>query len=71
VIELLESLVAQVEDAVRRGLSLEETRKAVDVTRFRERMAEGDSFRSAMFNDSIVRVAVESAYKAATAATKR
>jgi glyoxylase-like metal-dependent hydrolase (beta-lactamase superfamily II) len=66
-IELFESLVAQVNDAVRRGLSLDQTRKALDLTRFRERMAEGDAFRRAMFNDSIVRVAVESAYKAATA----
>ncbi|HEU4695007.1 MAG TPA: MBL fold metallo-hydrolase [Vicinamibacterales bacterium] len=71
VIELLESLVAQVGDAVRRGQSLEDTRKAVDVTRFRERMSEGDSLRSAQFGDSIVRVAVESAYKAATAAPRR
>ena len=65
VIELLESVVAQVGDAVRRGLSLEETRKALDVARFRERMTEGDTLRNAMFGDSIVRVAVESAYKAA------
>jgi cyclase len=65
VIELLESIVAQVGDAVRRGLSLEDTRKALDVTRFRERLTDGDTVRRAMFGDSIVRVAVESAYKAA------
>ena len=71
VIELLESLVEQVGDAVRRGLSLEDTRKAVDLTRFRERLSDGDSLRSAQFGDSLVRVAVESAYKAAAAAQRR
>jgi hypothetical protein len=53
------------------SLSLEDARKALDVTHIRERMTEGDSFRNAMFADSIVRVAVESAYTAAAAVTKR
>ena len=68
VIDLFESLVAQVDDAVKRGLTLDETRKIVDLTAFRTRMAGDDPVRNGVFGDSILRSAVELAYKAATAA---
>ena len=65
VIGLFESLVAQVSAAKKAGLSLDETRKKIDLSSFRDRMCGDDNFRRAQFNDSILRVAVERAYKAA------
>jgi glyoxylase-like metal-dependent hydrolase (beta-lactamase superfamily II) len=65
VIALLESLVAQVRSAVDRGLSLEDTRKAVDLQAFRARLAGDDPVRNGVFSDSILRVAIERAYTAA------
>jgi cyclase len=62
VIELLESVVGQVRDAVGRGLSLEETRKAVKLESFRRRLAGDDPVRLETFDDSIVRVAIQRAY---------
>lgn len=64
VIEMFESLVAQVAAAAKRGLSLDETRKAVNLQSFRDRMAGNDPFWRGMFADSIVREAVERTYKA-------
>jgi glyoxylase-like metal-dependent hydrolase (beta-lactamase superfamily II) len=65
VIGLFESLLAQVTAAKQSGLSLEETRQKVDLSSFRDRMCGDDAFRRAMFADSILREAVERAYKAA------
>ena len=65
VIALLESVVSQVRDAVKRGLSLEETRKAVKLEEFRRRLAGDDPVRVETFDDSIMRVGVERAYKEA------
>jgi glyoxylase-like metal-dependent hydrolase (beta-lactamase superfamily II) len=66
VIALFESLVAQVAAAVTQGLTLEATRKAVDLDEFRTRLAGDDAFRRATFNDSILREAVTRAYQAAS-----
>ena len=65
VVKLLESLNAQVNDAVKRGLSLEDTKKAVNLDSFRERLAGADRVRQGVFADSILREAIERAYKAA------
>ncbi|HVF44108.1 MAG TPA: MBL fold metallo-hydrolase [Pyrinomonadaceae bacterium] len=65
VISLLESVTSQVQDAVKRGLSLEETRKAVNLEGFRKRLAGDDPVRLDTFDDSIMRVGVERAYKEA------
>lgn len=65
VIALLESVVGQVQDAVKRGLSLEETRKAVNLESFRRRLAGDDPVRLETFDDSIMRVGIERAYKEA------
>ena len=65
VIALLESVVSQVQDAVKRGLSLEETRKAVSLESFRRRLAGDDPVRLETFDDSIIRVGIERAYKEA------
>jgi cyclase len=62
VIELLEAVVGQVQDAFKRGLSLEETRKAVKLESFRRRLAGDDPVRNETFDDSILRVAVQRAY---------
>ncbi len=64
-IKLLESLNTQVNDAVKRGLSLEDTKKAVNLDSFRERLAGDDPVRKGVFADSILREAIERAYKAA------
>jgi glyoxylase-like metal-dependent hydrolase (beta-lactamase superfamily II) len=65
VIALFESLLSQVAAAKQAGLSLEETRKKIDLSSFRDRMCGDDGFRRAMFGDSILREAVERAYQAA------
>lgn len=62
VIELLESVVGQVRDAAGRGLSLEETRKAVKLDGFRRRLAGDDPVRLETFDDSILGVAIRRAY---------
>lgn len=65
VIALLESVSGQVQDAVRRGLSLEETRKTLNLESFRLRMAADDAVRNDTFNTSILQSAVNQAYKQA------
>jgi cyclase len=65
VIALLESVTSQVQDAVKRGLTLEETRKAVNLESFRRRLAGDDPVRLETFDDSIIRVGIERAYKEA------
>ena len=65
VIALLESIVSQTQDAFKRGLSLEETRKAVNLESFRRRLAGDDAVRLDTFDDSIIRVGIERAYKEA------
>ncbi|HEX8493812.1 MAG TPA: MBL fold metallo-hydrolase [Pyrinomonadaceae bacterium] len=67
VIALLESVTKQVEDAVKRGLSLEETRKAVNLESFRLRLAGTDAVRNDTFNTSILQSAINQAYKQAKA----
>jgi cyclase len=62
---LIQSLVDQVRDAVKRGLSLVDTRKAVDLSAFRQRMAGEDRRRSADFDNYFVGPAVGRAYKEA------
>jgi glyoxylase-like metal-dependent hydrolase (beta-lactamase superfamily II) len=65
VIKLFESLVSQVAEAVKRGLSLEDTKKAVNLESFRTQLAGDDPVRKGVFADSIMREAIELAYNAA------
>jgi cyclase len=65
VVELLRSTLAQTKAAAARGLSLEETRKAIDLEPFRVRFAGDDPVRSRAFADFFVEPAVERAYKEA------
>jgi cyclase len=65
VIAVLETIRAQVGDAVRRGATLEETRKLVDVESFRKSFAGDDYARGRAFRDYFVRDAVERAYQEA------
>jgi glyoxylase-like metal-dependent hydrolase (beta-lactamase superfamily II) len=64
VIGLFESLVAQVTASVSAGLTLEETRKTMNLESFHAQFAGDDAFRRAMFADSILREAVERTYRA-------
>lgn len=63
--ELLESLVAQVGAAVRDGLSLDETRKRVDLERFRARFAGDDRRRNRAFTEYFLTPAIATAWKQA------
>lgn len=65
VTELLESVHRQVADAVARGLTLEETREAVDLEPFRARLAGDDRLRNASFRSYFVVPAVERAWREA------
>lgn len=62
---LLESLVAQVGEAVRQGLSLEETRKKVDLESFRRRFAGDDRRRNRAFRDYFLAPAIRTAWRQA------
>ena len=59
--EVFDSVVEQVRAGVARGLSLEETRKAVDVERFRARVTGGEARLDRSFDQRIAMV-VERAY---------
>ena len=63
--EVFESLVEQVRAAVARGLSLEETRKAVDVESFRDRVTGGEARLNNAFDQRIA-MALERAYREAS-----
>jgi cyclase len=64
-IALVEETRRQVQAAVRESLSLEETRRRVDLARFREALAGADYWRQRAFDDFYLRPAVERAYKEA------
>ncbi|MEO8451847.1 MAG: MBL fold metallo-hydrolase [Gemmatimonadota bacterium] len=61
-VELLNSTLGQAKDAVAKGLDLEATRKAVDLTAFRERFAGGDDLKGLAFDAFFVAPAVERAW---------
>jgi len=61
---MFDSLVRQASEAIKRGLSIEDTKKTLDLETFRARLAGDDAVRKGMFADSILRSAVEDAYKA-------
>jgi cyclase len=65
VTSLLESLVAQVGKAVQDGLTLEETRKRVDLESFRKQFAGEDWRRSRAFDEYFLVPAVTDAWKQA------
>jgi glyoxylase-like metal-dependent hydrolase (beta-lactamase superfamily II) len=62
---LLESTLSQARDAVKRGLTLEETRKAVNLESFMKKFAGDDPARRRAFEGFFVAPAVERAYKEA------
>jgi glyoxylase-like metal-dependent hydrolase (beta-lactamase superfamily II) len=62
VVELLKSTLAQASDAVRKGLDLEATRKAVDLSAFRERFSRGDPAINRAFDAFFIAPAVERAW---------
>jgi glyoxylase-like metal-dependent hydrolase (beta-lactamase superfamily II) len=61
-IELLNSLTSQVKQAVAKGLSVEDTRKQVNLGEFEKRLAGNDPDRQHAFRDYFVRPAVDRAY---------
>lgn len=62
---LVETTRTQVQAAVKQGLSLEETRKRVDLASFRTQLAGDNYFRQRAFDDFYAQPAVEQAYKEA------
>jgi glyoxylase-like metal-dependent hydrolase (beta-lactamase superfamily II) len=65
VIDLIEDTRRQVLAAVKDGLGLDDTRKRVDLTRFRQRLAGEDYWRGRAFDEFYLQPAVEQAYKEA------
>lgn len=61
-VELLGSTLAQAKAAVARGLDLEATRKAVDLSAYRARFVKGDSAVAAAFDAFYIAPAVERAW---------
>ncbi len=62
VTDLLNPRRAQVQDAVRQRLSLDDTRKRVTLTNFRDRFMDGVAWRSRAFDGFFVPPAIERAY---------
>jgi cyclase len=62
---LLESIDSQVRDAVKAGLSLDDTRKKVDISKFTEQLTGGIASRKRNFEQFFVTPMVELAYKQA------
>ncbi len=60
--ELLQAVMAQVRDAADRGLTLEETREAVDLSEYQTRFAGDDRIRNRFFEAYFETPAVERAY---------
>jgi cyclase len=69
-IELLNSLTTQVKQAVAQGLTLEDTRKKVNLDPFRDRIAGNDPVRQRAFRDFFVQPAVDRAYDEAKGTLK-
>jgi cyclase len=69
VAELFDSIVAQVKAAVAAGLTLEETKKKVDVEKFRAPLTGGEEHAMNAFN-GFVPAAIERAYHEATGTVK-
>jgi glyoxylase-like metal-dependent hydrolase (beta-lactamase superfamily II) len=65
VIELIEETRRQVKAAADEGLSLEDTRKRVDLSRFRRELAGDDYWRGQAFDGFFLQPAVGQAYKEA------
>ena len=66
---LLEATLAQAREAVKKGLTLEETRKAVNLDAFRQKFAGDDQTRRRAFDGFFVSPAVERAYREAKGET--
>ena len=71
VIDLVGSVQSQVRRAVAEGKTLEETRKAVDLSAFKERMAGSDPIARYYFEDYFAVPAVAEAYKSLSTFSKR
>ena len=63
VVDLLETIVRQVKDCIAKGMSLEETRKAVNLDALRTRILAGVPERDGTFQASIMNAGIEAAYK--------
>lgn len=62
---LLESLIAQVDTAIRAGLSAEETRRRVKLDSFRQQYSRGDQFLMNEFDFRVTETAIDDAYQEA------
>jgi len=71
VMSLLESVVKQVRESVKRGLNLEETRKALNLDSFRSRLASNDPERNHAFENYFVRPATERMWQQAKSETDK
>jgi hypothetical protein len=69
VIALIEETRKQVQAAVKDGLSLEDTRKKVDLSGYRQRLAGEDYWRQRGFDEFYLGPAIERAFKEAKGET--
>jgi glyoxylase-like metal-dependent hydrolase (beta-lactamase superfamily II) len=60
---LFESIYAQVQQAVNAGLSLEDTRKKVDIAKYEDELTAGNATRKANFDEYFLKPVVETTYK--------
>ena len=59
---LLEAIVSQVKDCIAKGMSLEETRKAINLDAMRTRILAGVPDRDGTFQASIMNAGIKAAY---------
>lgn len=65
-LRLLSSLKQQVEAAVSRGETLEQTRKSVDLSEFKKSMAGDSALKKKLFDDYVIGPGIAGAYRQAT-----
>lgn len=70
-VELLDSLIAQVDEALKVGLSLADTRARVKLDRFRSAYAKGDRFLEDEFDFRVTEPAVADAYREGARAARK
>lgn len=68
---LLQSMATQVQDAVARGLTLDQTRAALDLTKYHDLFVAGMEEREGTWQASIIQSGIEAAFEEAKAAANR
>ncbi len=68
---LLKAMATQANDAVSKGLTLDQARKTFDLSQYHDQFVQGDEYREETFKSSIVQSGMQAAFEEATSAQKK